>query len=128
MRAVLNGHGMAEVLDVVELLTSELDTNAHRHANGPASLRLTALGEGRLRVGVWDILASGSVSTADRARDGGHAAPGGRVPLASMGAVGGRGLSLVQEFAESVSGRSGAGSSTGVRGSRCGSRWGRSGE
>jgi len=49
VRAVLNGHGMREVLDVVELLTSELVTNAYQYAKGPASLRLTALGGGRLR-------------------------------------------------------------------------------
>jgi anti-sigma regulatory factor (Ser/Thr protein kinase) len=54
VRAALHGHGMPEVLDVVELLTSELVTNAYRHTHGPASLRLTALGDGRLRVGVWD--------------------------------------------------------------------------
>ncbi|MGW3940747.1 ATP-binding protein [Streptomyces phaeochromogenes] len=54
VRAALNGHGMDEVLDAVELLTSELVTNAYRHTRGPASLRLTALGDGRLRVGVWD--------------------------------------------------------------------------
>jgi len=54
VRAALNGHEMPEILDVVELLTSELVTNAYRHAGGPASLRLTALGAGRLRVGVWD--------------------------------------------------------------------------
>lgn len=51
VRAALNGHGMDEVLDAVELLTSELVTNAYRHTRGPASLRLTALGDGRLRVG-----------------------------------------------------------------------------
>lgn len=54
VRAALNGHGMREALDVVELLMSELVTNAYRHTKGPASLRLTALGDGRLRVGVWD--------------------------------------------------------------------------
>jgi anti-sigma regulatory factor (Ser/Thr protein kinase) len=54
VRAALNGHGMLELLDVTELLTSELVTNTYRHTKGPASLRLTALGDGRLRVGVWD--------------------------------------------------------------------------
>lgn len=52
VRAALDGHGLREVRDVVELLTSELVTNAYRHTKGPASLRLTALGGGRLRVGV----------------------------------------------------------------------------
>ncbi|WP_221357399.1 ATP-binding protein [Streptomyces beigongshangae] len=54
VRAALSGHGMAQALDPVELLTSELVTNAYRHTDGPASLRLTASGDGRLRVGVWD--------------------------------------------------------------------------
>ncbi|WP_020121234.1 ATP-binding protein [Streptomyces canus] len=96
VRAALKGHGMAEVLDVVELLTSELVTNAYRHAKGPASLRLTALGEGRLRVGVWD---SHPHIPAPFARP-----PGDRVPPAPMGAVSGRGLLLVQELADSWGG------------------------
>lgn len=54
VRAALHGHGMREVLDTVELLTSELVTNAYLHGKGPSSLRLTALGDGRLRVGLWD--------------------------------------------------------------------------
>ena len=54
VRAALNGHGMHEVLDVIELLTSELVANAYQYAKGPASLRLTALGGGRLRVSVCD--------------------------------------------------------------------------
>lgn len=54
VRAALEGHGMSEVLDTAELLTSELVTNVYQHTEGPASLRLTSLGDGRLRVGVWD--------------------------------------------------------------------------
>nr|WP_326753019.1 ATP-binding protein [Streptomyces hirsutus] len=54
VRAALDGHGMQDAVDVVELLTSELVTNAYLHTKGPASLRLTGLGDGRLRVGVWD--------------------------------------------------------------------------
>lgn len=96
VRAALNSHGMAEVLDVVELLTSELVTNAYLHAKGPVSLRLTALGEGRLRVGVWD---SHSYIPAPFAKP-----PGDRVPPGSVGAVGGRGLFLVQEFADAWGG------------------------
>lgn len=92
VRTVLHSHGRHELLDAVELLTSELVTNAYRHARGPASLRLTALGDGRLRVGVWD----------------GHpripapfgAPPWDRVPLAPPDDEGGRGLRLVQEYAD----------------------------
>lgn len=54
VRAVLDGHGMQDAVDVVELLTSEMVTNAYRHTAGPSSLRLTCLSDGRLRVGVWD--------------------------------------------------------------------------
>ncbi|WP_449348540.1 hypothetical protein [Streptomyces shaanxiensis] len=42
------------MLDAVELSVSELVTNAYLHTEGPASLRLTGLADGRLRVGVWD--------------------------------------------------------------------------
>ncbi|MFI6442454.1 ATP-binding protein [Streptomyces sp. NPDC050759] len=83
------------------------------HAKGPSSLRLTARGEGRLRVGVWD---SHPYIPAPFARP-----PGDRVQPASLDAVGGRGLVLVQEFADVwAAGRSGTGFSTGVRGSCCG--------
>ncbi|WP_328747864.1 ATP-binding protein [Streptomyces sp. NBC_00285] len=96
VRAALNSHGMAEVLDTVELLTSELVTNAYRHAKGPASLRLTALGEGRLRVGVWDAHPYIPAPFAEP--------PDGRLPLSPVGDIGGRGLFLVQEFADSWGG------------------------
>ncbi|MFG2458441.1 ATP-binding protein [Streptomyces sp. NPDC048523] len=96
VRAALKGHGMAHVLDPVELLTSELVTNAYLHTKGPASLRLTALGEGRLRVGVWDSHPCIPAPFAEP--------PGDRVPPGSVGAVGGRGLFLVQEFADSWGG------------------------
>ncbi|MEV2255350.1 ATP-binding protein [Streptomyces sp. NPDC050147] len=54
LRAALTGHGMGELLDVAELLTSEMVTNAYRHTKGPSSLRLRSVRGGRLRVGVWD--------------------------------------------------------------------------
>ncbi|WP_328771230.1 ATP-binding protein [Streptomyces sp. NBC_00286] len=96
VRAALNGHGMAEVLDPVELLTSELVTNAYRHTKGPASLRLTALGDGRLRVGVWDS-SSHIPAPFDKP-------PGDRVPPAPADAEGGRGLLLVREYASTWGG------------------------
>ncbi|MGX5186107.1 ATP-binding protein [Streptomyces avermitilis] len=92
VRATLSGHGMGEVVDVVELLTSELVTNAYRYTKGPASLRLTALGGGRLRVGVWDS-SPHIPAPFDRP-------PGDCVPCAPVDAVGGRGLFLVQEYAD----------------------------
>ncbi|MFD6291127.1 ATP-binding protein [Streptomyces anthocyanicus] len=96
VRAALHGHGMAETLDVVELLTSELVTNAYRHTTGPASLRLTALGDGRLRVGVWDSSPHVPAPFDEP--------PGARVPPAPAGAEGGRGLFLVQQCATSWGG------------------------
>jgi len=98
VRAALNGHDMVEVLDVVELLTSELVTNAYRHTKGPASLRLTALGDGRLRVGVWD---SSPYIPAPFDEP-----PGDRVPPVpvGVGVGGGRGLFLVQAYASSWGG------------------------
>lgn len=54
VRAILSSHGLHEIVDVTELLTSELVTNAYQHTKGPSSVRLVALGGGRLRVFVWD--------------------------------------------------------------------------
>ncbi|WP_155054628.1 ATP-binding protein [Streptomyces blattellae] len=92
VRSVLGSHGRHEVLEAVELLVSEMVTNAYRHTNGPASLRLTALCDGRLRVGVWD--------TSPCIPAPFDQPPGGRVPPAPVDALGGRGLVLVQEYAD----------------------------
>ncbi|MFF6982411.1 ATP-binding protein [Streptomyces sp. NPDC008343] len=92
VRSVLASHGRAEILDAVELMTSEMVTNTYRHTNGPASLRLTALADGRLRVGVWDSHARVPAPFGRPPHD--------HVPLAPPGAVGGRGLRLVQEHAD----------------------------
>jgi anti-sigma regulatory factor (Ser/Thr protein kinase) len=96
VRATLNGHGMHEVVDIVELLTSELVTNAYRHTRGPSSLRLTALGEGRLRTGVWDT-SSHIPAPFDKP-------PGDRIPSPPADVTSGRGLLLVQEYADSWGG------------------------
>jgi anti-sigma regulatory factor (Ser/Thr protein kinase) len=95
VRAALNVHGMPELLDVTELLTSELVTNAYRHTKGPASMRLTVLGYGRLRMSVWD--SSPHIPAP-------FGWPGDRVPPAPADAVCGRGLLLVQEYASSRGG------------------------
>ncbi|WP_308405293.1 ATP-binding protein [Streptomyces sp. B93] len=96
VRAALTGHGCREVVDVVELLTSELVSNAYRHASGPASLRLTSVGGGRLRVGVWDT-SPHVPAPFDRPS-------GARPPSVPVDALGGRGLLLVQEYADSWGG------------------------
>ncbi|MEU1185307.1 ATP-binding protein [Streptomyces sp. NPDC005820] len=92
VRAVLGGHGRQEVLEAVELVTSELVANAYLHTEGPATLRLTAVGDGRLRVGVWD---SDPHVPAPFAKP-----PGNRLALAPVERENGRGLYLVQEYAD----------------------------
>lgn len=54
LRAVLGGHGMDELLDTAELLACEMVTNAYRHSEGPATLRLRWMEGGWLRISVWD--------------------------------------------------------------------------
>ncbi|MFZ4139278.1 ATP-binding protein [Streptomyces griseoincarnatus] len=96
VQAALDGHGRQDVVDVVELLTSELVTNAYLHTEGPASLRLTGLSGGRLRVGVWD---SDPYVPAPFGGAGDDS-----VPLAPLDSGSGRGLRLVQEYADSWGG------------------------
>ncbi|MEW2303746.1 ATP-binding protein [Streptomyces sp. NPDC006655] len=92
VRSVLDSHGRGEVRDTVELLTSELVTNAYLHSCGAVSLRLTALDDGRLRVGVWDGHPHVPAPFGGPPRD--------RVPSAPVDAEGGRGLGLVAECAD----------------------------
>lgn len=92
VRAALSSHGRQELLDVVELLAGELVTNTYRHTSGPASLRLTALADGRLRVGVWDSHPRVPAPFGEPPWD--------RVAPAPAEAEGGRGLGLVQEYAD----------------------------
>jgi anti-sigma regulatory factor (Ser/Thr protein kinase) len=40
LRAVLDAHGLAPLVDRAELLASELATNSVRHTKGPASVLL----------------------------------------------------------------------------------------
>ncbi|WP_327356173.1 ATP-binding protein [Streptomyces sp. NBC_01304] len=54
LRAALSGHGIPELLDTAELLTSEMVTNAYRHTEGAAAMRVRGFEGGRIRVGVWD--------------------------------------------------------------------------
>ncbi|MGW0559679.1 ATP-binding protein [Streptomyces sp. NPDC003016] len=43
LRAVLGGHGTGELIDVAELLTSEVVTNSYRHSTGGRGLLLVRL-------------------------------------------------------------------------------------
>ncbi|MGW0774625.1 ATP-binding protein [Streptomyces sp. NPDC002835] len=91
LRTVLGGHDMARLLDTAELLTSELVTNAYRHSDGPAPLRLRHMDGGRLRISVWD---SNPAIPAPFDRPAG-ALP----PHAPACADGGRGLRIVAHCA-----------------------------
>ncbi|MCF6525067.1 ATP-binding protein [Streptomyces sp. JJ36] len=53
LHAVLVQNDLPQLIDTATLLASELLTNAYRHTDGPASLRLRWR-HGVLRVGVWD--------------------------------------------------------------------------
>lgn len=95
LRAVLAGHSMSRLVDIAELLASELVTNAYRHSTGPAGLRLRGLGGGRLRMSVWDANP--------------HIPPPfdtspGRLRPVPVEADGGRGLFLVCQYADAWGG------------------------
>ncbi|MEU9207469.1 ATP-binding protein [Streptomyces sp. NPDC048415] len=95
LRAVLTRHGLTQLIDTAELLTSELVTNAYRHSTGPATLRLRALPGARLRVSVWD--ANPHIPPPFDRR------PGPLHPVPAE-ADGGRGLLLVCHYADAWGG------------------------
>lgn len=87
LRAVLAAHGLAQLTEKAELLTSELATNAVRHTSGPAAVHLQWR-RPALRVSVWDT-------------DPALPTPaGGPCPLPSPEGIGGRGLLLLDIFAD----------------------------
>ncbi|WP_149827728.1 ATP-binding protein [Streptomyces tailanensis] len=106
-RAVLSAYGLGELIDTAELLASELVTNAYRHTNGPAALRLRGLdgldGEPRngVRITVWDTDPH-VPSPFDKplARRGALRPVPGRAEQPDESSVGGRGLLLVHEWAD----------------------------
>jgi anti-sigma regulatory factor (Ser/Thr protein kinase) len=53
VRTVLGRHGLRDLMETAELLTSELATNAYRHSAGPASVWLKWRNN-TLRISVWD--------------------------------------------------------------------------
>ncbi|MEV5954362.1 ATP-binding protein [Streptomyces sp. NPDC051987] len=82
LRLVLTAHELVPFLDVAELVATELVSNAVRHTNGPAALRIRWSPPGTLRIGAWD---------AD------PEPPEPPVPLERLGEVEeGRGLALVR--------------------------------
>ncbi|MEV2216320.1 ATP-binding protein [Streptomyces sp. NPDC050997] len=53
LRLILTMHGLIGLVDVAELLATELVSNAVRHTKGPAALRVR-WAAGVLRIGAWD--------------------------------------------------------------------------
>ncbi|MFJ8792932.1 ATP-binding protein [Streptomyces sp. NPDC102462] len=53
LRLILTVHGLISLVDVAELLATELVSNAVRHTKGPAALRVR-WSAGVLRLGAWD--------------------------------------------------------------------------
>ncbi len=53
LRLILTIHGLISLVDLAELLAAELVSNAVRHTNGPAALRVR-WSAGVLRIGAWD--------------------------------------------------------------------------
>lgn len=54
LRLILTMHGLIRLVDVAELLATELVSNAVRHTKGPATLRIRWSPPGTLRIGAWD--------------------------------------------------------------------------
>ncbi|PWI06247.1 ATP-binding protein [Streptomyces sp. NWU339] len=54
LRLVLTMHGLIGLVDVAELLATELVANAVTHTQGPAALRVRWAPPGTLRIGAWD--------------------------------------------------------------------------
>ncbi|MGW0460287.1 ATP-binding protein [Streptomyces tendae] len=54
LRLILTMHGLIRMVDLAELLATELVSNAVRHTKGPAALRIRWSGDGVLRLGAWD--------------------------------------------------------------------------
>jgi anti-sigma regulatory factor (Ser/Thr protein kinase) len=53
LRLILTMHGLIGLVDVAELLATELVSNAVRHTKGPAALRVS-WSPHTLRIGAWD--------------------------------------------------------------------------
>ncbi|MBX9398263.1 ATP-binding protein [Streptomyces sp. TRM72054] len=53
LRLILTLHGLIRLVDMAELLATELVSNAVRHTKGPAALRVR-WSAGVLRIGAWD--------------------------------------------------------------------------
>ncbi|MEU0048684.1 ATP-binding protein [Streptomyces sp. NPDC006309] len=54
LRLILTMHGLIGLVDTAELLAAELVSNAVRHTEGPAALRVRRSPEGPVWIGAWD--------------------------------------------------------------------------
>ncbi|MGW5970339.1 ATP-binding protein [Streptomyces sp. NPDC055186] len=54
LRLILTMHGLIRLVDMAELLATELVSNAVRHTKGSAALRVRWSGTGVLSIGAWD--------------------------------------------------------------------------
>lgn len=107
LRAVLGSHGLQELVERAELLTSELTTNAVCHTSGPAFVGLHWL-HPALRVSVWDTNPHRLPSPTGRlpdsstdARTGGASYDSDSSPAAKPSErTSGRGLLLLDVFAD----------------------------
>ena len=86
LRLILTMHGLIRLVDLAELLATELVSNAVRHTKGPAALRLRWR-DGVLRIGAWDA----NPEPPDPAPASGQS---------SLDLETGRGLALVQACAD----------------------------
>jgi anti-sigma regulatory factor (Ser/Thr protein kinase) len=54
LRMILTLHGLIGLVDTAELLAAELVSNAVRHTEGPAALRVRRTREGAVWIAAWD--------------------------------------------------------------------------
>ncbi|MFI1000653.1 ATP-binding protein [Streptomyces galbus] len=54
LRLILTLHGLIGLVDTAELLAAELVSNAVRHTEGPAALRVRRTREGAVWIAAWD--------------------------------------------------------------------------
>jgi anti-sigma regulatory factor (Ser/Thr protein kinase) len=94
LRAVLDAYDLGRAKELAILLASELVTNAMRHSDGPAWMRLSKRDETRVRIGVWDSSPTLPAPFLDRLDP----------PPRCLGTEDGRGLLLVRQCADAWGG------------------------
>ncbi|MFH8768026.1 ATP-binding protein [Streptomyces sp. NPDC017958] len=87
LRLILTMHGLIGLVDIAELLATELVSNAVRHTKGPAALRVRRSPEGVVWIGAWDT-------------DPGPPEPPGSLEQVAELVEEGRGLALVRACAD----------------------------